>query len=594
MPNPIVIAVLLLGLVAQQVCGQSMVHVHITPDLESADFFQSEVRYDTLQIDELAAWNTVRNVLETYHNGAYLAAHVENASLTDSILHVSIKGGQKWNWAELEFNPSDLPFVTDAGAFAKPSVKVRPKAFALMAQKVLKNASDAGYPFAAVQLDSIETVGNALKAKFKLERNRLIRFKGINTSGDARITTEHMQSYLGIKPGALYNRSKLLEIPKRIKKLPYVTEQNQATVSFVNDEAQVNLFLKDRNASRFDFLIGVLPNNEETGKVRITGLALLDLYNPFGTGKRIKLEFKQLRPATQNLDVLFNYPYVLGQPFGADMAFSLYRRDSSFLDLNWDLGLQYLFEAGNFIRVYWNQKKSTLLSIPESSIIASRTLPANIDYSTSLFGLEYVLDQSDYLYNPRKGFVLKAKGAAGLKRINENNSVLNLNDPMDPGFDFATLYDSLDVSQFESRLNLSADYYLPLFKQQTLKLGIQGGGVINDAGLSENEKHRIGGNRLLRGFDEESVLAQMYAVGTIEYRYLLAQNSFLFGFADIGYVWGELDDKDSEVSFQGFGAGITFETTAGIFALSYALGKSGDLPIIFRNAKIHFGYVSYF
>jgi hypothetical protein len=43
-----------------------------------------------------------------------------------------------------------------------------------------------------------------------------------------------------------------------------------------------------------------------------------------------------------------------------------------------------------------------------------------------------------------------------------------------------------------------------------------------------------------------------------------------------------------------FGAGISFETKAGIFNLTYALGKQLNNPIILRAAKIHFGIVSLF
>ena len=46
----------------------------------------------------------------------------------------------------------------------------------------------------------------------------------------------------------------------------------------------------------------------------------------------------------------------------------------------------------------------------------------------------------------------------------------------------------------------------------------------------------------------------------------------------------------------GFGLGLTLETKAGLFGLSYAIGKDSDPSrfVNLRNAKIHFGYVNYF
>lgn len=44
----------------------------------------------------------------------------------------------------------------------------------------------------------------------------------------------------------------------------------------------------------------------------------------------------------------------------------------------------------------------------------------------------------------------------------------------------------------------------------------------------------------------------------------------------------------------GFGAGVNFETRAGIFSLSYALGSRDGIPLQFKTAKIHFGITAKF
>jgi hypothetical protein len=47
-------------------------------------------------------------------------------------------------------------------------------------------------------------------------------------------------------------------------------------------------------------------------------------------------------------------------------------------------------------------------------------------------------------------------------------------------------------------------------------------------------------------------------------------------------------------TFIGTGLGMAFETKAGIFNISYALGKRDDTNFNFHDAKIHLGYVSIF
>ena len=65
-------------------------------------------------------------------------------------------------------------------------------------------------------------------------------------------------------------------------------------------------------------------------------------------------------------------------------------------------------------------------------------------------------------------------------------------------------------------------------------------------------------------------------------------------FFDWAYVEQRLKDSFNNDFPFGFGAGLNFETKAGIFGLSYALGKQNNNPIDFKSAKIHFGYVNIF
>ena len=104
----------------------------------------------------------------------------------------------------------------------------------------------------------------------------------------------------------------------------------------------------------------------------------------------------------------------------------------------------------------------------------------------------------------------------------------------------------------------------------------------------------IGGYKLLRGFDEQSILASEYAVGTLEYRYLLGLNSYMFVFTDVGWAGNNVPGYDLNSMFIGTGVGMAFETKAGIFNMSFAIGKQGSAPFDFHDTKIHLGYVSFF
>jgi len=177
--------------------------------------------------------------------------------------------------------------------------------------------------------------------------------------------------------------------------------------------------------------------------------------------------------------------------------------------------------------------------------------------------------------------VLEINGSAGTKVVKKN---VKLN---------PIAYDKLKRLKTDVySLDFMAELYLPIKSRSTLVFGNKSAWTESE-NFFANELYRIGGMSSLRGFDEESINASAFTISKIEYRFLLDQNSFLFGFVNHAYyqniILNRLDDNPL-----GFGVGINFETKPGIFSLSYALGRQFDNPVSIRSAKIHFGIVSTF
>ena len=139
-----------------------------------------------------------------------------------------------------------------------------------------------------------------------------------------------------------------------------------------------------------------------------------------------------------------------------------------------------------------------------------------------------------------------------------------------------------------------AAHFFPVGKKSTVKTAV-GIGIFGSQNVFRNELFRIGGYKLLRGFDEESIYASSYSVVTFEYRYLVGINSYLFGFTDIGFTKTKFQSTDFNNQYTGVGLGLAFETKFGLLNVSYAVGKRNDLKLNIREAsKIHFGYINYF
>ena len=141
---------------------------------------------------------------------------------------------------------------------------------------------------------------------------------------------------------------------------------------------------------------------------------------------------------------------------------------------------------------------------------------------------------------------------------------------------------------------MNGAHYFPLAKLSVLKAGISGGAYFSPS-IFRNELFQIGGYRLLRGFDEESIYATRYAVATAEYRYLFSLNSYLFFFVDYGVTKNKYQLLDVNNQFAGVGLGLTYEAKLGLINISYAVGRRNDVAFNIREAsKLHFGYINYF
>ena len=460
-------------------------------------------------------------------------------------------------------------------------------------EKLLTYCENNGFPFAKVWLDSIVWKENLLSASLMIDKGKLITIDSIKEDGDVKIANAYLYGYLGIKPGDLYNESLIREINKQVDEIPFVQQESAAKIIFNDDKASIILQLKNRNASKFDLVIGVLPNNRVSGKVVVTGQGSLDMWNVLGRGERLTLSLDKLQPRSTEFKSALQYPYLLQQPFGINLGFEINKNDTFYIDVKKEIGLQYLFSGRNYIKGFVRNTSSSLLSVDTFEIKQSHTLPSQIDLSVTYYGLEAAYEKLDFRLSPRKGLYLFASAAVGNRKVIRNPAITQLTDLNEPDFNFSSMYDSLPKKSLRYELLAKADKYTSISRTQVLKLSFQSKALIAPD-VFQNELYRIGGNRLLRGFDEQSVYASWYNVFTAEYRYLIQRTSYLFLFTDFAYIEHQLPNNFYTDWPKGVGAGLTFQTKAGIFGVSYAVGSERGNALQLRSAKIHFGYINEF
>lgn len=551
-------------------------------------WLKSNFAWDPEKPVDTLAQNALENLLQKLHEAGYLEASIDHIEIKDSSLtEAKLFIGPQYQWTFLSPGNIRSDWLNKAGYREK---LFRGKLFSIeelveLKQALLTIAENDGFPFAKIDLQRLEVRDGQISAALNLERDSLILFDELKIEGTLNISLQYLTKYLGILPDQPYSREQVLKIKDRLKELPFLDSASDPVVQFSDNRAIVTLNLKKKRSSKFDFIIGVLPNTD--GRLRITGDFKGELYNQFGQGERIFASFEQLKPGSQQLNIQANYPYLPQMPFGLDATFDLFKQDSSFVDLRYDLGVQYQMEGGDYVKVFWRNQQSNLLAINTQRIIQSGRLPETLDFQYATFGLAWLKQKLDYRLNPRMGWSVFIEGGAGRKQVKPNPKILEL--PV------GGLYDSIPLRTFQYRFEADLAAYVPLFSRSTIKLGFRGGWVASANPIYQNEQFRIGGNRLLRGFTEQSIFATRFGVLTGEYRFLIGQNSYLSTFIDGAYVEDETNERRIIDQKLGFGAGITFETNVGLFSLSMAYGRSSLAPALdFGAPKVHFGYVNLF
>lgn len=516
---------------------------------------ESQTKYsDTLEINRFLQNNVSSDLI----NGFVLAGY-------DSILYdsVNVKAyyckGNKFVWNNISCKNELL---------IKPKLPKNDESFD---SKILSNEmtrilnyyADNGFPFAVVKLDSIEFDGNSVKAVIGMEQGTKYFFDSVIIKGTPKIKSYYLSKVLDINAGDVFSMSDISDIDRKIKTVPFIEQSRPYQLAFADDKTDILLYLKNKKASNFSGLLGIMPNNKTTGKLLITGDINLYLLNSAGIGELFLFKWQKYESHSQNLETKISIPYLFKTDFGTGVNFDIEKKDSSYVNTNFMGSFIYGSNTGNGIKMYYRKISSYLLK--KDDINTNLT-----DFTTNLYGLAYRYLNTDNLFHPRKGWIIDISSEFGSKIITDEN-------------------ENEGTTLFQTRNLVDLSYFIPLGGYMALKLRSYTSSIYSKA-LSDNELHRIGGLKSIRGFDEISIPVSSFSLINIELSYLFEEESAIFAFVDGAYFEKRFTSIDSYNYAIGTGIGIDLNTPAGTFTIVYAVGKQNENNLNFNNSKIHFGY----
>lgn len=424
---------------------------------------------------------------------------------------------------------------------------------------ILLKMKAEGSSFGKTSLSNIKIISTtSLEADLIVESGQKRTIDKINIRGYPKLSKTYLARYSNLKTGRLFIESELQRKTEQLNNIPFIEVKKPTEVLFKKDSTELFVYLEKVNSNSFDGFLG-FGNTGEEG-FQLNGYLNMVLLNNLNFGERLGVVYKNDGIGQQTFEGNINLPFVFKSPVSLEAGLRLFRRDSSFSNSSQDLNLSYQL----------NEKFSTQAGIEftNSTSLESEDFSPDSDivnFKSTFYGLGF-----SYLkLNSRQGFnedtFVNLKASIGVRQGTLNSDQYKL-----------TLR-----GQHQIDLNLRNRIYINLNSQ-----------ILISESFLNNELFRFGGVNSIRGFAENSLIANRFAVLQTEYRYLLDANLFANTVIDLGNYENKLDGFNENIL--GYGIGLGLRSKAGIFKLVLANAISESQETTFSNSKIHISFTSFF
>ena len=521
----------------------------------------------------------------------YAEFSIDTFAIKGSDLHLEVHSGPRYVLDRLDLKGLDEVSKKNAGLAKMEQRAQNGKPDPLQWEDlesqlnyILSQSQNRGYPLA--RFDSLEVAYEFRKEEvgtgvsYRFSPGPLIKIDSIQINGNRRESDKFVSSVIGLKKGDIYDQAAIDRIPRVLDNSIYFKKTQPAEIEFDDKTASLKIDLEQRKAGKFDLLVGLLPARDEQTRFEFTGLADFQLVSPFfRAGEQLSLRYDKLVGSSQKLNLQYMHPFILGTPLKAQGELDIQKQDTSFLNRFFRVAGHYAFSPGLSVQVWYKNKNSSLISTVQYEQDTT-TVPPVLDGSENMYGVGFGFQNLDYRFNPTKGIYIQADVGLGLKKIRKN---VNLAE---------SIYSSFEPNQRKTEATFEIGWYQLTFKRLVVHLRNRTY-WLDQPVYFENDMLQVGGSRSIRGFNENQFFTNFYTFFTGEYRFLLEKNSYLFVFADYAYLENTISSDAVQRPF-GFGAGMTYDTKAGMVSVTYAIGQAKNFPIQPARGRIHIGLVNQF
>lgn len=531
---------------------------HETAVIDSLGYLKEHVDVSSVEFE-------IKNILNTLYNIGYIESevkHIKKVDATTFQYHINLK--KKFNFICIYYKQSDI----DAASLKSVSNQVFNNYFILNfseikdALKVINTKiSKKGFPFSKLKLSNI-----SIKDSINLKANLTTNFTKTKRTIDnivikdySEFPKSYIKHFLKIKPKQIFDINTIKNKTNALNSLSFADEIKPPEVLFTKDSTALYLYLKKSKSNTFDGFLG-FGTNEETNTLEFDGYLNLNLINNLNFGEAFSLLYKSDENSQKTFKADITIPYLLNSPIGVDLFLKIFKKDSSFTTINQSARLHYQINSKN--KIYGG-----LTTTESNNLLKEETRLPIVDYKTKYFNTAYLyikpeIDNLLFPINTR----LYIETEFGNRKTTNNN-------------------------EKQSQYTIDVFNIFKLNSKNSFYIRGNGSNLISDS-YFENELLRFGGINSIRGFEENSLFATLFATLNTEYRLKLNNSIFIHSIIDAGYFENKILKSKEKLFSYGFGFGVL--TKAGLLKFNYANGKNENTPFKLSNSKIHLSLTANF
>lgn len=532
-------------------------NTNLTLELTSAQAKERELLhnlgYKKNHPDLQSIKQTVDSVDQLLYRKGFLSFKKEKEQQEETLVYTYILG-EPIRQVVLSNKNLDLSLQQRLG-FTQDSIRFDFELLSAKLQQYTLKLDQEGLGMSALQLSNHNVQNNTLYCDLQLNlaQSRKLNDIAIQSSGKVpeKIIKQVTKRYLN-KP---YSDQLVSNLTETLNELDFLKQYKTPETLFTDDNTTLYLYLDKVNTNTFDGFMGF--STDENEKFTLAGYLDLALNNVLNKGETLQLYWRSDANKQTQFDFKTSFVYLFNTPLNLSGQLNIQKQDTIYQNTKLALQIGYAIQYNQNIKVGYQSTSSTTNSI----------LPSMENFDSKFYTLNYTLiKKRSYLPLFPVNYSLDALVGTGSRTTEEEK-------------------ESQYIIQLQANKNIELApkhffyinwTYYSLFSKDYLV----------------NELYRFGGTQSLRGFQENSLLANQLNLINTEYRFLVHPSLYLHTIFD--YAIQEYKPLNQKNTLYSIGMGLGFITSSSYFNLSFANGKQPGIPLSFDNTTIHIGFKTLF